>query len=143
MLSLQASRRAFVRAATLGASAVLVGCKGQGDSAASVDATASVIPGYVPNAGEVARWEGMVGQSFMMANASGTILARLDSVVGEVTRDNRPSYLRQETFVAYFTAERGVAPTDQTYLTSNATLGTTQLYLSSGGDRGGLIAVFG
>lgn len=143
MLGLQASRRAFVRAATLGASAVLAGCKGQDDSAASPGATASVIPGYVPNAGEVAKWEGMVGQSFMMANASGTLLARLDSVVGEVTRDDRPSYVRQETFVAYFTAERGAVLGDQTYLASSATLGTTQLYLSSVGDRGGLLAVFG
>lgn len=154
-LDSKTSRRAFVGTAALGATAVIVGYAGTesqgGVGGGEGQSLISVVRGALGggavaetqhHTAEVTRWQGLVGQSFMLTGTGGTLSARIDSVTSAKVRGRVPANLRQETFRVHFLPEGNArAVGEQTYTASNATLGTLQMFLSSNA-QGALTALF-
>lgn len=93
---------------------------------------------------ELADWQAQIGWRFAVAG----VPMRLVSVEkGSKKAGKRPSHGREQTFIATFAADPASAPVGgELYPVRHAMLGSTELYLERGKDKGGnalLHAAFG
>lgn len=97
---------------------------------------------------ELADWQGQVGWRFAVKGEEGSVPMRLVKVTKGSKKDGpRPAHGRERTFIATFAADPASAPKGgELYAVRHAMLGSTDLYLQRGKDKGGqalLHAAFG
>lgn len=132
----RSSRRAFVLG---GAAAAAV----SGPLAVAKLARAPVLPlkrqTAVSVQSEVARWESLVGTSFLVGGEAGKAVARLVMVERPAIDPKRPAELaRFQPFTAWFEMEARLAPAGQrTYPVAHPAKGMLDLFLGRGEDKQG------
>lgn len=133
-----ASRREFVIGGLATTAAIgLAGCDGAAGPGQVVTPAATLAPPLTK--GEADRWEGLLGDSFVITGESGKIIAKLTAVERIPADPGRPSDLaRSVPFFVHFESDARLAPEGgKTYQISHSSTGVFDLFLGHAAERGG------
>lgn len=134
-----ATRRAFVGSAILGTALLLpLARRGTPDTASVTDMTGVAARSFVSAASEMPAWVAAIGETFLIAGATGPVRGTLVDVVADRHDPATPATMRTQSFWAHFTVDAATAPPgDAIYTLDHPVAGRSELFLMRSADRAG------